>query len=424
MYIYVFGLGHIGLPLACFTALKEKKVIGIDTNPEVIKKIRTGKIKMEEYYQGKNISQIAKDLIEKKQLKITDKFKRTEKKPGIFIISVGIKSSKKFQQDISPLKKVVKDLLPNLIDGDLIIFRTTMYPGLINNLIVPQLKNIKPRIYLAYCPETILETRAFKELNQNPVIIAGMDNESFEKAKAFFTSISETSVEKASNITTAEMVKVVQNISRDVNIALINEISKATKVLGVNIYELCNLANTHPRINLLEPGPGVGGYCLPNALIYLKMALTKSNSNLDLPLLNTARKCNLQRPKEIIKIIKRALRNEGKTIKESKIAVIGLGMKDNCADYRYSPALTIIDNLTKHGANVQAFDPIIEQLFPFQVDTLSKCIKQTDCMVITAQQPGINLDPEKIIKLMNQPPIIVDTRNCFPDNEQIKLYKL
>ncbi len=424
MYIYVFGLGHVGLPMACFAALRGKKVIGIDTNPEVIKNIKKGKIKMHEYYRGKHISQIAKELMEKEQFSITDQFTRAEKKPGVFIISVGIKSSKNFQQDISPLKKVTKKLLPNLINGDLIIFRTTMYPGLINNLIIPRIKNLESKIYLAYCPETILETRAFEELNQNPVIIAGMNDKSFKKAKDFFTSISKTSVKKASKITTAEMVKVVQNISRDVNIALINEISKATKALNVNVYELCSLANTHPRINLLKPGPGVGGYCLPNAFIYLKMSLNKNNFDLDLPLIETARKCNLQRPEEIIKIIKKALQKAGKNIKESKIAVAGLAMKDNCTDYRYSPALTIIDHLSKSGANVQAYDPAIDKMFSCQTSTLNKCIKDTDCLVITAQQPDINFYPGQIIKLMNQPPIVVDTRNCFPVSKKIKLYKL
>jgi UDP-N-acetyl-D-mannosaminuronic acid dehydrogenase len=133
----------------------------------------------------------------------------------------------------------------------------------------------------------------------------------------------------------------------------------------------------------------------------------------------------MQRPKEVVKIVKKALNTNKKSISGKKISVVGLAMKDNCADYRYSPALDIINLLNKLGADINAFDPVIGKVFPYQVDTLTECIDQADCLVITALQPNINFYPDQLKRLMKNPPIVVDTRNCFSTNDkEIKIYKL
>ena len=422
MNIYVFGLGHIGLPLASSIALCDKQVQGIDINPDTIMNIKTGNIIMYEYCNSKHISEIVLDLIKEKKLAVSTKFKRIDNEPSVFIITVGIGIKDDDSEDLSPIQSVLDEILPDLMPRDLLLFRTTMIPGLCENFILPQLKSLNIPVYLAYCPETIAETHAFEEFENNPKVLAGIDEESYTAAEGFLKSLSHAPIYKASNIRTAEMIKVAQNIHRDVNIALINELGEAASALNIDIYELQHLANTHPRVELLQPGPGVGGYCLPNALGYLREALV--TSNVPLELINTARNINDQKPLKVVQTIKSALKDANKDITNTSIAVIGLAMKDHCADCRLSPALDIITHLISEGAQVKAYDPLIPLTYDFQVSSFNECIKDTDCLVIAAKQPDVLFDLEDIKALALEPLIVLDTRNIFPESSDVKLYKI
>ncbi|KZL93679.1 nucleotide sugar dehydrogenase [Clostridium magnum] len=422
MNVYVFGLGHIGLPLAASIALNNKQVQGIDINPDTITNIKTKNIIMYEYYNGKHISEIILDLIKQKKLAVSTKFKRIDNQPSVFIITVGIGTKEDNSQDLSPIQSVIDELLPNLVPRDLLIFRTTMIPGTCENFILPQLEALSIPVYLAYCPETIAETHAFEEFRNNPKVLAGINEESYKAAEDFLKSLSDAPIYKASNIRTAEMVKVAQNIQRDVNIALINELGEAASALNIDIYELQNLANTHPRVKLLQPGPGVGGYCLPNALGYLKEALV--NLNVPLNLTHIARSINDEKPLKVVQKIKEALKDANKDISDSSIAVVGLAMKDYCADCRLSPSLNIVDCLLKEGAKVKAYDPVVPLIYDFQTSSFKECIKDVDCLVIAAKQPGITFDLPEMESLMESPLIVVDTRNTFPYYDKVTLYKI
>lgn len=420
MIVYVFGLGHIGLPMATWIALHDYEVIGIDKNPDVITEIQKGTVNIEEYYQGQHITQLALTLIKRNALSVNTDFFRINNEPSIFVIAVGIVDREDGIQDISPIISVLKTIAPALIPGDLVLFRTTLIPGTLDSLTTHYLKPLGTNIRLAYCPETLMETRAFEELDLNPMILAAIDDDSFKMAEVFLGSISKAPIFKASTLKTAEIVKVIQNIHRDVNIALINEISEAAYSLDINIYELIFLANTHPRVKLLQPGPGVGGYCLPNALGYLQEAV---ESEIRLTLMGTARKLNKARPRRIVEIVREALQEAGKVLANSTIALIGLAMKDNCADCRYSPALEIASLLMTDGAKVQAYDPMVPMTHSFQVASIQECLLHADCLLITADQDGIIFDREQIEGLMTKPLIVVDTRNIFPDFPGIQIIK-
>ncbi len=410
MNVNVFGLGHVGLPMACFAAMAGKNVTGIDTNPALIEQIKNGTVNIFEYSNGIHIAHLAKDLVESGTMQVGTCFIRKDMQPAVFLVSVGIKSSADFGQDLTPLQDVTNTILPCLVNGDLIIFRTTLIPGTLDSLVVPSIKSLTANVLLAYCPETVSETAAFSELAANPMVIAGLDDESFDAAVAFFSSISHAPIHRASTLKTAELVKVVQNVTRDVNIALVNELSEAASALGVDIYEVTRLANTHPRVDLLKPGPGVGGYCLPNALVYLESALI--NNQQILPLTSAARRCNLARPKKVAQFVEDKLGTKGITIEGSQIAVVGLAMKDNCADCRYSPAVDIVTALVAKGADVRAFDPVVGQIFPFQVDSLAECLSGADCLLITASQPGLELDLPQMEGLMAGQ-LVIDTRDAL-----------
>lgn len=422
MNVYVFGLGHIGLPIATWIALRGHQVEGIDINPQTIESIKNGTINIHEYYNDMHIGKIAQNLIAKKKLSVNTNFNRKNNNSSIFVITVGISALDDGSQDISPIKNVLNTILPTLVDEDLLLFRTTMIPGTCDKFIYPQLKKLNKNIHIAYTPETILETHAFEEFQKNPRILAAIDDKSYFVAEAFLKSLSNTNIYKASNIKTAEIVKVVQNISRDVDIAFINELSEVASNLGIDIYELRALVNTHPRVELLQPGPGVGGYCLPNALRYLEEAF-EDKKQFSIPLIQTARKLNNNRPQKIVDIVKDALNDIGKDIERSTIAVIGLAMKDYCADCRHSPALDIAALLIAEGAQVKGYDPLIPITYSFQVDSFLECITDADCMVITAKQDNIIFDIEQIHSAMKNPPLVVDTRNIFPDDTDIKLYR-
>lgn len=423
MDVYVLGLGHIGLPMATWIALKGHQVIGIDINEQVIRKIKNGSINIQELYNGIHIGKVAQNLIKDDKLSVDASFDRKNNNPSVFIITVGIADKEDGTHDLSPILNALDTILPFLVDDDLLIFRTTMIPGTCENFIAKKIKSINKKIHLAYSPETILETKAFEELQNNARILAALDDESYNKAEDFLKSLSDSKIYKSSNMITAEMVKVVQNIARDVEISLINELSKISSYLGLDIYELRKLVNTHPRIELLLPGPGIGGYCLPNALKYLEGAL-RTKDSLPLTLMRAARKLNDERPQEIVQIVKNALDKEGKSLNDSKIAMIGLAMKDYCADCRYSPAIQIASKLIEEGAKIYAYDSLVHPPYPYQIDSYEECIKNADCLLITAKQFDIVFDIDQIARLMNDPTVVVDTRNIFPKDSRILLYRI
>lgn len=423
MKVYVFGLGHIGLPMAVWISLKEYDVIGVDVNPKQIQAIIEGNIFIHEYLEEKHISDIAKDLLKVNKLKVRENFYREDNEPSAFVIAVGIADREDGTQDISPIQNVVDAILPNLVDGDLLIFKTTMIPGTIDNMVIPQVKVLNKKIYIAYSPETISETTAFYELEHNERVLSAMNEDSYIIAEKFLKSLTDSPIHRASSIKLAEAVKVIQNVDRDVNIALANEISEVAMQLGIDIHELRKLVNTHPRVNLLEPGPGVGGYCLPNALKYLQLAVNKEKQK-EMVLMNTARELNNRRPETIVTYAKKILNEYGKDIKLCKIAVVGLAMKDYCADFRYSPALEIIKQLQKEGAEVRAFDPLVSRNAINQANTYEEAITGTDCLIITAKQKEVVFNPVEMSDKMNKPAIIIDTRNSLEPHTSILLYKI
>jgi UDP-N-acetyl-D-mannosaminuronic acid dehydrogenase len=423
MNIYIFGLGHIGLPLACFISMLKKNVYGIDINPDTISNIKNGDIKMEEYYKKTHISNLAKKLIDKKRLNVSPEFKRVDNKKSIFIITVGILDVADGSKDISPIISVIETIKPFLVPNDLIILRTTLIPGTCENTIIPLLLQTGKPFLFSYCPETMIETRAFLEFYENERIIGAMNDESYIETKKFFSSISKCNVFRAPNIRTAEMAKIVQNIHRDVNIALANEISDAAKMLDIDFYELQRLTNTNPRVELLSAGPGVGGYCLPNALGYLKPALIGEKAY-KLKLCERARKLNNNRPNQVKSLIKKALNDVDKPLKGSTVSVLGLAMKDYCADLRLSPAIDLINLLINEGAIVKAYDPLVQMLYPFQAKSFDECVKDSDCLVIMVKQKELRYDGKSLAHLMNSSPVLVDTRNIIKALPEIHLYKL
>ncbi|BAL01127.1 UDP-glucose/GDP-mannose dehydrogenase family protein [Oscillibacter valericigenes Sjm18-20] len=417
---YVLGLGHVGLPMACWIALSGSHVFGIDVDEEAIHRIKAGEIKIEEYYRDIHISSLAQTLIESNKLDIGTKLVRESDKPSAFLISVGMRDLPDGKKDLSPILAAIDCILSVLVPNDLIILRSTMIPGTCENVIAPRLRERNVPFYLAYCPETMMETRAFEEFEKNPMILAGIDEGSYQAAGLYWQTITKNKIYKASNIRTAEMAKVVQNIHRDVNIALANEISDAAAALNIDGEDLRALANVNPRVSMLVSGPGVGGYCLPNALAYLRVAVPE----ISLTLAETARELNRSRPAQIAQITINALESAGKQVNGAVIAVGGLAMKNYCADTRSSPALEIIKELEARGATVKAYDPLVPKSYPFQKDSFEECLKNADCLVITAKQKALPYNVPEIIALMASPAVIIDTQRTVHPMDGVSIYRV
>jgi UDP-N-acetyl-D-mannosaminuronic acid dehydrogenase len=265
-----------------------------------------------------------------------------------------------------------------------------------------------------------METKAFEEFEKNPIILAGIDESSYQAARRYWQTITKNRIYKASNICTAEMAKVVQNIHRDVNIALANEISGAAAALNIDSEELRTLTNTNPRVSMLVSGPGVGGYCLPNALAYLKGAVPET----PLTLAETARARNHGRPAQISKVTIHALESAGKQVKGAVIAVGGLAMKNYCADTRLSPALAVIKGLEAQGATVKAYDPLVPKSYPFQLDSLEECLRGADCLLILTKQKALSYNTPEIADLLSSPAIIIDTQHTVHSLDGVSIYKV
>lgn len=407
MEIFVLGLGHVGLPLACWIALTGQHVFGIDTDRERIDQICSGRIQIEESFDGVPLSALSQKLIAQGQLHVNTTLAR-HKDPAVFLICVGIADAPDGTKNLSPVVEAANMVAEALVPGDLIILRTTLIPGTCEKTVLPVFSCQNIPFSFAYCPETIQETRAFEELESHPLILASQSESSEKTALAFWKSLGKKNCVCTRNFRAAELAKVVQNLHRDVDIAFANEIGWAAAQLDVDPEELQKLVNVNPRVHMLTAGPGVGGYCLPNALSYLCAALPEE------PLLSrTARAVNEKQPVKMVDLAEYVLQKEGKAMTGATVAVIGLAMKSNCADLRNSPALDVVGELTRRGAVVRAYDPLIPPTFPFQVSSLTEALSGADCLIILAMQKGLELDGAEITTRMAPAPIVIDTQRVL-----------
>jgi len=256
--------------------------------------------------------------------------------------------------------------------------------------------------YLAYSPERVLPGNLLEELVKNNRVIGGIDVDSAKKAKDIYSSFVEGEICLTDTVT-AEFIKLMENTYRTVNIALANEFAKIGKKHDINIREAIKIANKHPRVNILSPGPGVGGHCIPIDPWFL----VDENSKL----IKTALETNKGVPGYICKLLENAFRKAGKNIKGSKIVLLGASYKKDVDDIRESPAGKMINVLKKKECNVVVYDPIVEQYQNLE-KSFEKAFKNADaCVIVTDHSVFKDIDWSKVKMLMNSYPILIDTRN-------------
>jgi len=412
-HIAVIGLGFVGLPLSLSYAMKGFKTYGIDTSDGLINELCCKNTQHLESYKGKPIKQILNECIGAELfipcLEAKDAFMNCDK----YIITVGIPACGS-QLDLSCLKAACRTLSKGLKREDVVIIRSTVVPGTTENVLIPILEESGLKagkdFYFCYCPERISEGNAFNEFESLQVVISGVNAQSIKKGTKVIKKISSFEPYVVSSIKLAEICKVVENVQRDVSIALVQQLSGFCRRLGIDVFELVAATNTHPRTNLLKPGPGVGGYCIPNAFHYLKPKADETGA--DLSLMELSRSINDAVPDRIAREIEEKLSQKKQDNSNIKIAVLGIAMKDYCSDCRQSPPVQIIQSLIKRGFEVCAYDPCVRKCFDFQKDSLEQCLKNADALLISALQNGINHnDFKSFSSLMKENAIVFDTRN-------------
>ncbi|MAT42156.1 MAG: UDP-N-acetyl-D-mannosamine dehydrogenase [Anaerolineaceae bacterium] len=398
--ICVLGLGYIGLPTASTFATSGLKVIGVDVNPSIVKGLQNGELHI--YEPG--LRTLVQAAIISNKLEISEQPQEAD----AFIIAVPTPFYGEKKADLSYVISAAEAILPHLRAGNLVVLESTSPPRTTIDILVPILEKsgLKAGVdfYVAYSPERVLPGQILRELIENARVIGGINPESAQAGHDLYKIFVKGKI-ITTTATTAEMVKLMENTYRDVNIAIANEFSRLAERFGVDVWEAIQIANLHPRVNILKPGPGVGGHCIsvdPWFFVEAAPDLT--------PLIHTARQVNDSQPHFVVNKLETILNGlEGKTI-----TVFGLAYKPDVDDLRESPAIEIVQLLSEKGAIVKAYEPFKPD-YPLKhgsmVKTLEEALLGTDALaLLVGHQQLRDLDPQDI-QSKTECRILLDTVN-------------
>ena len=351
--ICVLGLGYIGLPTASTLATHGLKVVGVDINPHVIETLRSGKIHIHE----PGLQSVVEAALTSGNLTVS----LQPEEADVFLIVVptpfyedqqGEYEGRKYRlADMRAVTSATEAILPYLRRGNLVILESTSPPRTTIDLIKPILERSGLQagvdFFLCYSAERVFPGQILRELIENARVVGGVTPESADAGHDFYATFVKGKIIKT-DATTAEMVKLMENTTRDVNIAIANEFARLAEKFGVDVWEAIRLANLHPRINILSPGPGVGGHCIgvdPWFLVETAPELT--------PLIYHARQVNDEQPHFVLQKTKQILGS----LQGKKIAALGLAYKADVDDLRESPSIEVVRQLQRAGAHVNTWEP-------------------------------------------------------------------
>lgn len=425
--ICVIGLGYIGLPTASTFAAHGIKVLGVDISPHIIETINKGEIHIHE-----------PGLLEEVQKAIQSGNFRASTKPeeaDAFIIAVPTPfQENKFGEyngltyklaDMRAVTSAAESIVPFLRKGNLVVLESTSPPRTTVDLIAPILARSGLEagrdFHLAYSPERVLPGQILRELIENARVIGGVTPESAQAGYDLYGTFVKGQIIKT-DATTAEMVKLMENTYRDVNIAIANEFSRLADKFGVDVWEAISIANLHPRVKILSPGPGVGGHCISVDPWFFVEAAPEIT-----PLIYHSRQVNDAQPHFVVETIKRALGS----LKGKKITALGLAYKPDVDDLRESPANEVVQILQHEGAQVKAWEPFKPDANMPGIDmasSLEAAIKEADAIVLLVKHADfLKFNPLEIAKKTSAR-IVVDTVNGWKketwENAGFTLFRL
>ena len=396
--ICVMGLGYIGLPTASILANKGYHVFGVDVRPDVVEIINRGQIHIEE----PDLDILVRSAVNSGQLKAG-----LEPQPAdVFIICVPTPINPDHSPDLSFVEQAARAIRPHVRAGNLIILESTSPPLTTEQIVlryaVPDGLTPGRDVYVAHCPERVLPGRILLEAVQNDRVVGGVTPACARRAKDFYETFVNGEV-FATSAKTAEVTKLVENSYRDVNIAFANELSILADHLEIDPWELIALANRHPRVNILSPGPGVGGHCISVDPWFLVHAAPQYT-----PLIRTAREVNDAKPHPVVEHVAKL----AKQFTSPKIGCLGLTYKADVDDLRESPSLEIVRALRKLNlGEVLACDPYVssKRFSEFPLHTLSDVLQQSQLLVLLTDHRQFRDISRKTL----QEKVVVDTRGVW-----------
>jgi UDP-N-acetyl-D-mannosaminuronic acid dehydrogenase len=393
--IVIVGTGYVGLPAALLLAKAGYEVIGVDINENIVRAINEGVLLIKE----NKLDELMADPVVKANLHA----QHTPTEADVFIIAVPTPlDARKKVADLSYVIDAVRSFLPFLREGNLVILESTVPPLTCRELITPMIEQgtglkVSKDVHLAHCPERILPGEVFYEIVHNDRVIGAIDETTREMAAEIYRSFVVGQLYLTDDVT-AELVKLMENTYRDVNIALANEFNAVAESLGIDGRHAIELANKHPRVSILAPGIGVGGHCIPIDPWFIK-EVDPANSRL----IFTSRLINDEMPGKIAAKIRQALRGTS----TPRIVAIGASYKPNTEDVRESPAIEIVHLLREDGYRVEHYDPLVRGM---GYDSLVEATREADCLAILVEHDEVMQELEatraKIEGVMNTPLIL------------------
>lgn len=405
--ICVLGLGYIGLPTASTFAMNGVQVIGVDVNPQVVEILRSGNLHI--YEPG--LRTLVQAALGSGNLIINDQPQQAD----AFLIAVPTPFYEDKRADLRFVISAAESIVPCLQAGNLVVLESTSPPRTTLDIVAPILERsglkVGADIHLAYSPERVLPGQILRELIENARVIGGVDRASALAGHDLYALFVRGEIIQT-DATTAEMVKLMENTYRDVNIAIANEFARLAERFGVDVWEAIALANRHPRVDILRPGPGVGGHCISVDPWFLVEAAPDIT-----PLIHTARKVNDSQPHHVAGLVQRALGGSG--LAGRRIAVLGLAYKPDVDDFRESPAIEVAQLLAQAGAEVRAFDPYQADhhlLGLTTMGTLEEALAGAELILLLVNhKPLRELDPHQVAG-WTPARLVVDTVNAWPVN--------
>jgi UDP-N-acetyl-D-glucosamine dehydrogenase len=418
--IGVIGQGYVGLPLSVELSKQGFNVTGFEIDEYRVKMINEGKS-----YIGDVSAGDIKELVLSKQFSASVNFGNLSKM-DVVIICVPTPLRKSKNPDVSYIIKAVKSIKKTLRKGQLVILESTTYPGTTSELVLPMLEDVGLKagvdFFLAFSPERIDPSNKKFGIKDTPKVVGGLCEKCTELAAAVYSSF--TKVHKVSSTQVAEMVKLLENTFRAVNIALVNEVALMCDKLDIDVWEIIEAAATKPfGFMPFYPGPGIGGHCIPSDPNYLSWKL--KTLNFYSRFIELAGELNSKMPEYVVSKVADALNSKTKALKNSKVLVFGAAYKKDIADVRESPAIDVINLLLQKDTKVSYYDPYV----PIVQDcrrgmTLSSIknlvgLNKYDAVVVVTDHT--NVDYKKILK---ESRVIIDARNVFKNIKSNKIIRI
>ena len=405
--IGIVGAGYVGLPLACVFAEAGHRVVLVESNPEKIEMVKRG----ESYIRDVPTDDLRR-LVEAESIGVTSDYDALKETEAI-LLALQTPLSAQREPDLSIVLGAVEDLAGRLQKGQLVVLESTTYPGTTRERLLPLLERHGLRVgedfHLAFSPERVDPGREDWTTKNTPKIVGGITPECTERAVELYSRALET-VHAVSSPEAAELTKLLENIFRSVNIALVNELAQLCDRMSIDVWEVIGAAATKPfGFMSFQPGPGLGGHCMPIDPFYLTWKAREYDFYTEF--IELAGKVNENMPWWCLGKIARALNAQERALKGSRVLLLGVAYKSDIGDTRESPALKLIELLRAEGAEVSYHDVFVPELPEHGLESVPLDLKKTDCAVIVTAHSGIDYD-----KLVEQAPLVVDLRNATGPN--------